>query len=407
MMFGGKVMVETFLSLWLLSIYALASALLERPNRAVGAALGLVAGLALLTKLTIALFLPSALVYVLLSASRRGSNRRSFVRTLAWAGVICLAVAGPWYARNAGSALRFAIFSSRYNELALGRSDRVDAARRLALMVGDLPGWPLTITAAAAAMAGLAVGARGRDVGCALLPNETCSEAHRDFSRMAWLGAGTGAAILLVPSYFDPRFLLPVWPSVAIDLGTRLGVLLTRSGSIHRLALGLGLGASVLTAPLVLTAEPSYRTYWKTAGLIDDLVERYGISQLVNVGNCASWNVCKTGLVNELRQDPGSCFVLHDMTRLSADSVRQRLNRAEAVVVLGRTELDEVVLQQSPGFNCGYDTVIHSLNEDARFSLVTLPAKTGLPELSVFVRREKLKPVEGISKLKGPDRRYQ
>ena len=86
---------------------------------------------------------------------------------------------------------------------------------------------------------------------------------------------------------------------------------------------------SALCASAVAVArEPLFPTYWKTTGLIDELVDRFGVSNLVNVGNCAAWNVCKTGLMNELRHDPGSCFVLHDLTKAArgplAASLRDR-----------------------------------------------------------------------------------
>ena len=62
--FGGKVMVETYLSLWVLLTYALASRASGAAFAHGGAALGLVVGLALLTKLTIVLFLPSLVLYL-------------------------------------------------------------------------------------------------------------------------------------------------------------------------------------------------------------------------------------------------------------------------------------------------------------------------------------------------------
>ena len=52
--FGGKVMVETSLALWVLCIYGLTAFYLAAPTRGKAAALGLFVGLALLTKLTIA-----------------------------------------------------------------------------------------------------------------------------------------------------------------------------------------------------------------------------------------------------------------------------------------------------------------------------------------------------------------
>jgi len=401
--FGGKVMVETYLALWLLLTYALASLLLARPSRTCGIALGIVIGLALLTKLTVALFLPSLMLYVLVCALRSTSDRRALLRPLLWCGLICIAVAGPWYARNAVSAVKFAVFSSRYNELAEGRSDRVPAARRVVVMVGDLAGWPMTATVAAAVLAGLLAGSRGGGADSSPCGERAVAQLH--FTRMAWLGAGTGAVILLCPSYFDSRFLLPIWPALAVDLGTRLRAMLIRLDFTPKVLVGLGLTASVLAAAVMVAREPFNPTYWRTAGLIDDLVGRYGITNLVNMGNCASWNVCKTGLINELREKPGDCFVLHDLTKLSADRAHQRLSRADAVVVLGRSDLAESILRSSPGLNRGYGAMVESLDTDPRFSLVALPAMSGLPHLRVYVRKGRLEAVGHTSKAQAFERR--
>jgi 4-amino-4-deoxy-L-arabinose transferase-like glycosyltransferase len=401
--FGGKVMVETYLSLWLLCTFALASLLIVRPSRTCGIALGLVIGLALLTKLTVALFLPIPMLYWLASALRRRSERRALLRPLLWCGLICIAVAGPWYARNAVSAVKFAIFSSRYNELAEGRSDRVPAARRMAMMAGDLPGWPMTVTVTAAALAGLLAGSKGS--GSYSGADSLRAAARLHFTRMAWLGAGTGAVVLLGPSYFDSRFLLPIWPALAVDLGTRLTSTLTRLDCAPRFLVGFGLAASVLAAPVVVAREPFNPTFWSTTRLIDDLVSRYGIANLVNVGNCASWNVCKTGLMNELRATPGDCFVLHDLTKLGTDRAQKLLSRADAVVVLERPDVVESLMQYRPGMNRGYGAMVEQLNVDPRFTPVALAAVGALPQLRVYVRTARLEAIGESLKSKGVERR--
>ncbi len=58
------------------------------------------------------------------------------------------------------------------------------------------------------------------------------------------------------------------------------------------------------------------------------------MTTLANVGNIADWNVCKTGLINELRDQAGNCFVLHDLSAESAEGWHARLARFDAVVVL-------------------------------------------------------------------------
>ena len=105
--FGGRVMVETFLSLWVLLAVWLASLLLARPSRKLGVVLGLVAGLAALTKLTAVLLLPGTSSFPSRGPGR-GPQRSTRVRALGWACFTCPAVAGPWYVRNLGDTLEFA-----------------------------------------------------------------------------------------------------------------------------------------------------------------------------------------------------------------------------------------------------------------------------------------------------------
>ena len=154
--------------------------------------------------------------------------------------MICIAVAGPWYARNAVSAVKFAIFSSRYNEIAEGRPDRVRArsprgrdGEGSGRMAADRhgsdrgagrPGMRAREAEAMAANPGLTVHA---------------ALAHRPFHSDGLAGAGTAAAILLCPSYFDARFLLPIWPVLAVDLGTRLRSLAEPARSVPKVLVGL------------------------------------------------------------------------------------------------------------------------------------------------------------------------
>ncbi len=220
------------------------------------------------------------------------------------------------------SSLRY--FPRRYNEVASG-SDGVPTARRAADMASDLAGWPLAGTVACSALAGAFWGRKkSREI------DENSDRqvfARVWFTRMAWLGAGIAAAVLLIPAYFDTRFLLPIWPVLAVAIGASVHSQLFRLPVIPKTLLGLGLAGSLLFAFSSVAREPSFATYWETTRLIDHLVGRYGVSNLVNVGNCAAWNVCKTGLMNELRADPGSCFVLHDLTR-ATDGRAERLARS-------------------------------------------------------------------------------
>ena len=423
--FGAKVMVETFLSLWIFLTYVLTCHLLAQPSRRRGAALGLSVGLALLTKLTTVLFLPAPLYFVLARVARGGPDRRVLVKSLAWSAVVCAAVAGPWYAANAGRAIQFARFSSRYNETVEGRLDRDPRPLRLVKMTRDLAGWPLTATLACGTLwfmvstahgfnkkgSGTVAGTAGR-VLCTTVGFKKGSgtvagtagrvlrttvpdpflnpflnpEPSTTFSRMAWLGALIAAGILLYPGYFDTRFLLPIWPVIAVDLGRRCSVMLPRLERVPRIILAGGLTASLIAACIAVVRVPTIPTYWKTSDLIDALVREHGISNLGNLGNCAEWNVCKTGLINELRDQPASCFVLHDLSRSQPEVARRRLARFDAVVVLGEDHLRASSPAWAPGLNRSYAAIAQALAQDPAFVRVMLPRAPGLPQLSVYLR---------------------
>ena len=382
--FGGRVMVETFLALWILLAYALSVLYLTAPSRKVAAALGVVVALALLTKLTTILFLPGPIIYGCVRVIRKGEDKTLHLKRLALCIAVCVAVAGPWYAKNAVPAVKFAFFSAKYNEVATGR-ERVPAVRRAAEMAGDLAGWPLAITVAAC---GLAVPLSGRVKSREVEENrDRRSLARKYFTRMAWLGASLAAAVLFYPTYFDSRFLLPIWPVLAVGIGLSLFSAANGLAAIPRIAIGVGLAGSLLLASISVVREPNFATYWGTTELIDELVNRYGVSNLVNVGNCAAWNVCKTGLMNELREKPGSCFVLHDLTRAGEGRAERLLEQADAVVVLGRSDLSEAVMQVAPGLNRGYGAAVENLGRNPAFRQVPLQTTRGLPVVSVFVRR--------------------
>jgi hypothetical protein len=393
--FGGKVMVETFLALWILLVYSLTAIYLTDPSRKTAVALGAAVALALLTKLTTVLFLPGPLIYAIVRMTRSRVSRPIVFKPLALCIVACLAVAGPWYFKNAGPAVKFAFFSSKYNELATGR-DRVPTARRAAEMARDLAGWPLTVIIIVSGLSAAVSGRRNQP------PIEDGSDRQallrNCFTRMAWPGAGIAAAALLYPAYFDTRFLLPIWPVLAVAIGSSVSLLASRLPAIPKMALGLGFAGSLLIACSAVAREPLFATYWETTGLIDDLVERYGVSNLVNVGNCAAWNVCKTGLMNELRESPGNCFVLHDLTRAAEARAQNLLKQADAVVVLGRSDLSETMMQVAPGLNRGYGPIVENLEKNPAFRRVPLPATSGLPELLVFVRQAQIEQAREMSK---------
>ncbi len=385
--FGAKVMVETFLALWILLVLGLVSRAAATPCRRLGIALGLATGLALLTKLTAALLLAGALVPLLWWMLRPGPEQSLRRRSLGYAVVMCLAVAGPWYARNAQAAVRFGTFSARYNLLAEGQK-RVQPVRgRLVRILGDLPGWPLLATLGVVGCE-IAAGRVARstfETGKTVAPSARTDLALYNKLVVASTLVATGA--LMIPAYFDSRFLLPLWPSIGVALGSALAQRFRSLTFLSRAAIGAALAASLAASAMGTVGEPPSTTCWAARSLIEHIVSRYGVATLANVGNIADWNVCKTGLINELRDDPNSCFVLHDLSAESAQGLRQRLSRFDAVAVLETTAFAPGLLAAAPGLNRAYPSIWSAIEADRGLVRLVDSPLQGLPPVTIYVRR--------------------
>jgi hypothetical protein len=155
-----------------------------------------------------------------------------------------------------------------------------------------------------------------------------------------------------------------------------------------------GLAASLILACLTTVRVPSNRTYWRTPQFIEKVVGQYGVTTLGNLGNCIEWNVCKTGLLNELRDNPADCHVLHDLSRLAPERSLRALSRFDAVVILERSGLPESRFEFAPGLNRSYGLVREQLARDPEFVLVPRLPDPGLPHLSLYVKASKLARVE-------------
>jgi 4-amino-4-deoxy-L-arabinose transferase-like glycosyltransferase len=383
--FGGKVMVETFLALWIVISLALAGLLVARPGRWVGIGLGLATGLALLTKLTALLLLAGALVPFAWWLLRQDEDRRLRWRSAAWAALACLAVAGPWYARNAGSTVRFALFSSRFNQVAEGRYRGLGPGERLTRIMADIPGWPVVVTLGTAAWFASSRGRRdGQD------PTDHSTDLDpivRRFGILTCTSTIASAAVLMVPSYFDTRFLLPLWPALAVVLGGEAARFFAVATPAGRTLIGAGLALGLGTSAAGFAREPIATTCWDAARLIDRLVARHGVATLANVGNIEAWNVCKTGLINELRRSPGDCFVLHDLSSGSAAELKEQIHRFDAVVVLEPPAFPPGFVAGAPGLNRAHRFATERTLRDAGLSRAEGLPVEGLPPMTVYVRK--------------------
>ncbi len=382
--FGGKILVETFLALWVLLALALASHLLERPGRGVAIALGVVGALAFLTKLTAGLLLAGAIVPFLGLLFRCDSDRRLRLRALAWATLAWLAVAAPWYVRNAASAVRFASYSTRFNLVALGQTHVTSVGERLARILADLPGWPL---AAILGTVGCCMAVKRRQSGDISLEGFFRADSPAALFRILTVASLLAmTAVLMIPPYFDTRFLLPIWPPLAVVLGGVFARLFGRIALRSRALTGGGLAVCLMASAIGLARTPTATTCWAAQGLIDRLVSRHGVASLANVGNMAGWNVCKTGLINELRKNPADCFVLHDLSAESAEGLRSRLPRFDAVVVLETSAFPAGFMAASPALNRAHSVIHEIVQADPQLVRAEGLPLEGLPPLVIYVR---------------------
>lgn len=377
LLLGAKVMVESFMGLWVLLTLASAVAVLQRPTLPRAAAVGTFLGLAALTKMTVVLLLPAPLAVAAMLFARRYPLDRRAARLAVVAGLSTLVVAGPWYARNGRAAVAFARFSSRYNVEAEGRADLAPRWTRWMSLTREMSGPPAAALAVAAVVAWAGRrGAGGRSTG-----------ADRDLAFLTGAGVIAGAVALLKPPYFDPRFLLPIWPAATVGLG---GWIARHAQGARGAAVAGVLGLGMLQAGRGVLADPVHTTYWSARSLIDDLVSRHGVATIANVGNSPHWNVAKTGLINELRARPGDCFVQLDLSRDTPDVLERRLARLDAVLVLRPDALPASYRAVSPGLNRSYETIVAILEADPRFERLAPPAVGGLPPLAIYLRRAPL-----------------
>jgi hypothetical protein len=383
--FGGKVMVETWLSLWVLLALALAGRLLSEPGRKLALRLGLVTGLALLTKTTAVFLLAGGIAWFLWRTWRRDQDRGSRLRALAVAVLVCVTVAAPWYVHHGSSAVRFALYSSRFNLVAEGQSQLKSVWDRLVLILADLPGWPLVAVVGFPAF--LMSAARWRawdDESGGFAEIQPSSQYFRFMTAASLIGA---TAVLMVPTYFNTRFLLPLWPAVSVALSGPIARLVASQRFVLRMLAGAGLAACVSIAAVGVAHEHVAPTHWGAARLIDRLVSGHGVSILANVGNIETWNVCKTGLINELRSNPADCFVLHDLSAETREGLRTRLPRFDAVVVLEPSAFPAGFVAAAPGLNRATATINDIVAADPELvRLEDLPLD-GLPAMRVYLRR--------------------
>ncbi len=389
LLFGTKVMVETFMALWLLgSSFALAR-LLTRPTHLRAAFLGLTWGLAALTKFTVVLFLAGPAAYALAHVWKHrkevGPRLRTMTLCLALVGS-ALVVAGPWYAKNFAATVKFALFSAQFDRARTGGATVERPARwtRPIDQATQLAGWPVLLVVPC-----VLLGRRG------VKKTEPVDERDLEFthfSRMTLLSLAIGAVVLLVPSYHDVRFLLPIWPSLAIVLAMGW----CRAARRVEPKVGGALIASAATAMSVVVAcnlvslwgQPKTTTHWAASAILEDLAQRHHVKRMGNIGNGMNWNICKINLMDEVRSNRGERLVHHDLSKLEAGAFARFAKQLDAIIVLDRSAIDPDYLRAAPAMNRGY-AAIETLS-GAEWWEEELPRVGGSPPLRAFMRRRDL-----------------
>jgi hypothetical protein len=341
-------------------------------------------GLALLTKLTAVILLAGALVPFGVRALRRDADRFARLRALFWAVLTCCAIAAPWYLRNISSAVQFASFSARYNLVAEGRTHVTLLQDRLALILAYIPGWPLAVILG---VAGCWTSRGWRRIHEYRQEGQTGVDAAPfSYCVMTLASVFTATTVLMFPPHFDTRFLLPLWPAVAVVLSGPAARIHAGMAGLPRFVMGAGLIAASLISAVGLLRAHVTTTSWDTGALIDELVSRHGISNLANVGNTEAWNVCKTGLINELRKTPEDCFVLHDLSAETVQGLKERLPRFDALVVLDQGAIPADFLTAAPGLNRAYTQMSERIITDTGLVRASGLPLDGLPPMSVYLR---------------------
>jgi hypothetical protein len=375
--FGSKVMVETFLGLWILLALHEAARFLVRPTYSGASLLGLWAGLALLTKFTALVLLGGPVLYFLWIWFREPRRIGLSLGLLATCATVVLVVAGPWYARNYQNVLDHARYASQFDELALGKSDESMRILRVPAAAGAIAGWFVVLTAV---VAEILIATRKHALPAAL-------PASRHLERLALLGLLVSTIVLLFPSYFELRFLLPAWPAVEVVVGGRccqaVESLGSRGGYLFAGLLALSSIYALVTVDRELVDQRS-RTYLDAGAAVAELAKEHGVRSVANLGDAPDWNVFKLRLASRLRPEAAQCE-FRDVSKFSSEELTGSLKETDAIFVLDHDQIPPLMLQ-TPAMNRAYDSISAALKSEG-FEPVKLTADLDLPPVIVYVRK--------------------
>ena len=203
---------------------------------------------------------------------------------------------------------------------------------------------------------------------------------------MALLGFAITAIALLLPSYYETRFLLPAWPAVAVVIGGRCCAAAALPGMRWKVGLASLLALSAAYSLVVVDRERAQTrstTYWDAGAAVAALMTEHGVHTIGNVGNAPDWNCTKLRLTSRLRADAADCE-FRDLSRFGPEELAEALQGCDALFVLDRHLLPSLMLN-TPAMNRAYDALPEVLG--GRFEPVALAEGLDLPRLQVYVRR--------------------
>ena len=263
-------------------------------------------------------------------------DRRHPRRWIACVLLPIVVLAGPWYLKNGKSALAHAVRSSSFNRVVSGGAT-VPRVQRVIELIQSIIGWPLLL-----ALIAVGLWANLTPRGSPAVPEGPGREfipegPGREFIKVTASGFVVGAILLLLPDYFETRFLFPAWPAMAIVIAALLQEFSTQGRPWRRavppLVLALALGSSINAE----CHEHRWVTYWQLEGVIQKLMRDHGIKSLALLGNTGDWNFFKLRLINDLRcarespPEQPSKIEISDLGMLSADDVVRTLDHDRGI----------------------------------------------------------------------------
>jgi 4-amino-4-deoxy-L-arabinose transferase-like glycosyltransferase len=282
-------MVETLLSSLVALVLYLALKRRDRFQLTVEILLGLCVGLAVLTKLTAAMFVTPMILLIVLQVFRSEGRRRATLLSVRVALIGSL-VCAPWYARHLVETLLFSAHAASFAPLVDVGSPMTRPFRLIVASAGLLPTLIAVAILVSSCRKTLAGEARG----------------DSDLGVHAISVAIPAAIIVCLPKVFEPRYFLPALVPVAVWIGARATKLLcSRESAWKRWAGPVGivaLGAWSIAGPWT---GPVSRMPWQLTKWLEDMTPPGRKSVTFGVlGSSPDWNIFRLRLLSELGAEP-------------------------------------------------------------------------------------------------------